>query len=169
MSYLGYSSNLAPVHCRFGVLYWILIKYDTRASQFRCLMLDIYQMRHPCIADLVSFLGYSSNLAPARCRFAIYSVYSSNLAPTHCKIGVLFWILIKSGTRALQIWCLILDIYQIWHPRIADLVSFSGYSINMAPTHCRFCVLIWIQIKSVTAQCNEIGYLCAKLIECSNL
>ena len=62
--------------------------------------------------------------------------------------GVLFWMLIESGTRTLYIYCLILDTHlfsvylnQIWKPRIADLVFYTGYSSNMAPAHCRFGIL----------------------------
>ena len=112
--------------------------------------MNTYQIWHPHIADLRSYTGYSSNLAP-----------------THHSFGVLCWIFIKSGTRELQIWCLFLDIlqiwllrgtdflsilytHQIWHPRIAKLVFYSGYSSNLVPAHCRSGVLFWIFIKSGT-------------------
>ena len=119
--YSGYSSNLTPAHFRLDVLSWVLIKFDSRTLQIWCLVLDTHRIRYPRIADLLSYLGYSPNLAPA-----------------HCRCDVLSWILAKSGTRALQIWCLILDTRQIWHPRIADMVSSLRYSSNLAPAHCRF-------------------------------
>ena len=123
MSYVGYSSNLAPTHCRFGILFWILIKSGTHTLQFWCLILEPLQIWHLRIEELVSYLRYLSNLAP-----------------THCKFGVLFFILIKSGTNALHIWCLIFHAHQIWHPRITGLVSCSGFSLNMALAHCGFCL-----------------------------
>ena len=168
VSYLSYSSHLAPAHSRFSFLFWILTKSGIRADQILCLISDTHQIWHLHVEELVSYLSYTHQIWHQRIVALLsYLEYLSNLAPTHCRFGVLSFILIKSGTHRLQIWCFILDTHragirvyqtlclifhthQIGHPRIEDLVSYSVYSSNLVPAHCSFGVLFWILIKSGT-------------------
>ena len=140
--------KMAPADYRFSVLSLILIKSGTCALQIWCLIFHTHQIWHLRIADLVSYSGYSSVWHPRVSNFVSYLSYSSNLTPADWRSGVLFRILIKSGTRTLQFWCLILETNQIWHLRIVEWLSYFGYSSNLACAHCRVVVLFWILIKS---------------------